>query len=150
MNDKVKLQIEEDKRLQKIIWKEYLKSFDMICSYGIIGTVLFFSIFLIAGNPKVFIPITVIAVIIEIIVIFNKKYSLDIYEVKEIYTNFTSEKDKYIECVITKPGNKNYTGYFRGNIIKERNENIEIDELVIGISVGDKKLVVKAKENQDV
>ena len=150
MNDKVKLQIEEDKRLQKIIWKEYLKSFDMICSYGIIGTVLFFSIFLIAGNPKVFIPITVIAVIIEIIVIFNKKYSLDIYEVKEIYTNFTSEKDKYIECVITKPGNKNYTGYFRGNIIKERNENIEIDELVIGISVGDKKLVVKAKEDQDV
>ena len=150
MNDKVKLQIEEDKRLQKIIWKEYLKSFDMICSYGIIGTVLFFSIFLIAGNPKVFIPIAAIAVIIEIIVIFNKKYSLDIYEVKEIYTNFTSEKDKYIECVITKPGNKNYTGYFRGNIIKERNENIEIDELVIGISVGDKKLVVKAKENQDV
>ena len=150
MNDKVKLQIEEDKRLQKIIWKEYLKSFDMICSYGIIGTVLFFSIFLIAGNPKVFIPITVIAVIIEIIVIFNKKYSLDIYEVKEIEKNFISKKDKYLDCVITKPGNKIYTGYFRGNIIKERNENIEIDELVIGISVGDKKLVVKAKENQDV
>ena len=122
----------------------------MCFSYGIIGTVLFFSIFLIAGNPKVFIPITVIAVIIEIRVMLRKKYSLDIYEVKEIYTNFISKKDKYIECIITKPGNKNYTGYFRGYIIKERNENIEVNDLVIGISVGDKKLVVKAKENQDV
>lgn len=37
-------------------------------------------------KPIVFIPITVIAVIIEIKAIFGKKYSLDIYEVKEIYT----------------------------------------------------------------
>ena len=150
MNDKVKQQIEEDKRLQTIIWKEYLKTYDMCVSYGVIGTVLFFSIFFIVLKPMVFIPITVIAAIIEIRVIFKKKYSLDIYEVKEIYTNSISEKDKYIECVITKPGNKNYTGYFRGNIIKERNENIGIDDIVIGISVGDKKLVVKAKDDQDV
>lgn len=150
MNDKIKKQIEEDKRLQKIIWKEYLKTFDMYISYGVIGTVLFFSIFFIVLKPIVFIPITVIAVIIEIKAIFGKKYSLDIYEVKEIYTNFNSEKDKYIECVITKPGNKNYTGYFRGKIIKERNENIEIDDLVVGISVEDKKFVVKAKDDQDV
>ena len=86
MNDKIKKQIEEDKRLQKIIWKEYLKTFDMCISYGVIGTVLFFSIFFIVLKPIVFIPITVIAVIIEIKAIFGKKYSLDIYEVKEIYT----------------------------------------------------------------
>ena len=30
MSDKVKQQVEEDKRLQTIIWKEYLKSFDVI------------------------------------------------------------------------------------------------------------------------
>jgi hypothetical protein len=145
INDKISQEIKEDKKLQKIIWKEYLKSFDMCVSYGILGTVLFLNIFFIAINPKIFIPVTVIAVIIELIVMFKKKYSLDIYEVKEIGKNF--KEDKYLYCVITKPGNKNVTGYLEGSIIKEKNENIKINDKVIGITVGDKILVVKPKEN---
>lgn len=147
INDKISQEIKEDKRLQRIIWKEYLKSFDICVSYGILGTVLFLNIFFIAINPKIFIPVTVIAIIIELIVMFKKKYSLDIYEVKEIEKNFISEKDKYLDCVITKPGNKNVTGYLEGSIIKEKNENIKINDKVIGITVGDKILVVKPKEN---
>ena len=147
MNEQIEQEIKNDKSLQRIIWKEYLKSFDMCVSYGILGAVLFLNIFFIAISPKIFIPITLIAVVIEIIVIFRKKYSLDIYELKEIKNNPFNKKDKYLECIITKPGNKDVTGYYEGNIIKERKEDIKINDIVVGITVGSKILVVKSKEN---
>lgn len=137
--------VKNDKELQKHIWKMYLKSDDMLASYYILGIFLFVNIFLMVALPIIFIPITIAEIVIEMYLIFKKKYTLDIYEVKEIYDNIISSKLKYYECVLAKPGNKKLDGYIGGKIIKKRNENISIGDKVIGIIVGKEIIVTKCK-----
>ena len=137
--------IKKDKELQKHIWKMYLKSDDMLASYYILGIFLFVNIFLMVAIPIIFIPITIVEILIEIYLIFKKKYTLDIYEVKEIYDHIISSKLKYFDCVLAKPGNKKLDGYFSGKIIKKRDEKINIGDKVIGIKVGKEIIVTKCQ-----
>lgn len=146
MEEEVIQFIKKDKELQKHIWKMYLKSDDMFASYYIVGILLFINIFLIFVNPFIFIPITIATILIEIYLIFKKKYTLDVYEVKEIYDNIISSKLKYYDCVLAKPGNKKLDGYVNGKIIKNRKENINIGEKVIAIKVGKEIIVTKYKD----
>lgn len=138
--------VKNDKELQKEIWKMHLKSEDMITSYIILGSLLLVNIFLIVLNPKVFIPITIAEILIEIFFIFKKNYTLDAYEVKEIYNNTFSSNLKYIECILAKPENKKIDGYMKAKIIKSRNEKINIRDKVVAIKIGNEIIVTKYKD----
>ena len=134
-----------DKEIQKEIWKMHLKSEDMIASYILLGSLLLVNIFLIVLNPKVFIPITIAEILIEIFFIFKKSYTMDVYEVKEIYKSTFSSNLKYIECILAKPENKKIDGYIKAKIIKSRNEIINIEDKVIAIKIGNEIIVTKCK-----
>ena len=73
-------------------------------------------------KPIVFIPITVIAVIIEIKAIFGKKYSLDIYEVKEIYT---------IGLFLMLPGKKNMVQVYLWQALMSLIQEIRIMHIIL-------------------
>ncbi len=137
--------VKNDKELQKEIWKMHLKSEDMIASYILLGSLLLVNIFLIVLNPKVFIPITIAEILIEIFFIFKKSYTMDVYEVKEIYKSTFSSNLKYIECILAKPENKKIDGYIKAKIIKSRNEIINIEDKVIAIKIGNEIIVTKCK-----
>lgn len=137
--------VKNDKELQKEIWKMHLKSEDMIASYILLGSLLLVNIFLIVLNPKVFIPITIAEILIEIFFIFKKSYTMDVYEVKEIYKSTFSSNLKYIECILAKPENKKIDGYIKAKIIKSRSEIINIEDKVIAIKIGNEIIVTKCK-----
>lgn len=137
--------VKNDKELQKEIWKMHLKSENMIASYIILGPLLFISLLIIVLNPKVLIPIIIAEILIEIFFIFKKNYTLDVYEVKEIYNNTFSSNLKYIECILAKPENKKIDGYIKAKIIKSRNEIINIGDKVIAIKIGNEIIVTKCK-----
>ena len=75
--------------------------------------------------------------------IMRRYYTIEMYEVKEIFDNIISTKLKYIECVLAKPDNKRLDGYVRGKIIKKRNEEISIGDKVIAVKVGKETIVTK-------
>ena len=124
--------VKNDKELQKEIWKMHLKSEDMIASYILLGSLLLVNIFLIVLNPKIFF-------------IFKNSYTMDVYEVKEIYKSTFSSNLKYIECILAKPENKKIDGYIKAKIIKSRNEIINIEDKVIAIKIGNEIIVTKCK-----
>ncbi len=135
--------VKKDKELQKHILKMHLKSDGMFATYYILGFALFFELFFAAVYPKILIPIIIAEILIEIFLIFKKKYTVDVYEVKEIYDNIISSKLKYFECILAKPDNKKIDGFIRGNIIKSRNEKISVGDKVIAIIIGKEVIVTK-------
>jgi hypothetical protein len=75
--------------------------------------------------------------------IFHAKYTVEEYEVKQIYDNIISSKLIYYECILAKPGNKKIDGFVNGKIIKSRNENIRIGDKVIAIKIAKETIVTK-------
>ena len=144
MEEKVIQFVKTNKELQKHIWIMHLKSDDLLASYIALGIILFPEIFLMIAIPKIFVPIVITEMLIEIFFIFKKRYyTIEMYEVKEIFDNIISTKLKYIECVLAKPDNKRLDGYVRGKIIKKSNEEISIGDKVIAVKVGKETIVTK-------
>ena len=143
MEEKFIQYVKEDKELQKHIFKIHLKSDDMLATYYILGFFLFFEILFVVVFPKVLIPVIIAELLIEIYLMFRKKYTVDEYEVKKVYDNVISSKLKYFECVLAKPGNKKVDGFIDGKIIKSRNENIRIGDRVLAIKAGKEFIVTK-------
>ena len=143
MEEKIIQYVKNDKELQKHIIKMHLKSDDMFRIFFVLGFFLFFELFFVVVWPVILIPVIVAEILFCIYSIFNTKYTVDVYEVREIYDNIISSKLKYFECIITKPGNKGLDGYVSGKIIKSRNEKIGIGDEVAGIKIGKEVIVTK-------
>jgi hypothetical protein len=143
MDENVIQYVKKDKELQKHIMKMHLKSDNMFASFYILGILLFIEFFLVFVFPLILIPIIIVEILIETYLIFKKNYTLEEYEVKEVYDNIRSKKLKYYECILAKPGNKKIDGFLSGNIIKSRNEQISVGDKVIAIIVGKEVLVTK-------
>ena len=129
-------------RMDHIV-KMHLKSDDMFRTFLIVGFFLFFELLFVVVWPIILIPVIISEVLFGIYSIFNPKYTVEEYEVKEVYNNIISSKLKYYECIITKPGNKGLDGYVSGKIIKSRNEKISIGDKVIAIMIGKEAIVTK-------
>ncbi len=143
MEEKLIQYIKNDKELQKHIVKMNLKSNDMFNTFLILGFLLFFELIFVVVWPIILIPVIIAEILFGIYSVFNAKYTVEEYEVKEIYNNIISSKLIYYECIITKPGNKGLDGYVSGKIIKSRNEKIDIGDDVIGIKIGKEVIVTK-------
>ena len=143
MEEKLIQYIKNDKELQKHIVKMNLKSNDMFNTFLILGFLLFFELIFVVVWPIILIPVIIAEILFGIYSVFNAKYTVEEYEVKEIYNNIISSKLIYYECIITKPGNKGLDGYVNGKIIKSRNEKIDIGDDVIGIKIGKEVIVTK-------
>ena len=66
MEEKVIQFVKTDKELQKHIWIMHLKSDDLLASYIALGIILFPEIFLMIAIPKIFVPIVIAEMLIEI------------------------------------------------------------------------------------
>ncbi len=143
MGENVIQYVKKDKELQRHIMKMHLKSDNMFATYYIMGILLFIELLLVIAIPFILVPVIIAEVLIELYLIYKKKYTLEEYEVKEIYDNVRSKKLIYYECILAKPGNKKIDGFVRGNIIKSRNEQISVGDKVIAIKVGKEVLVTK-------
>ncbi len=143
MEEKLIQYVKNDKELQKHIVKMNLRSNDMFNTFLILGFLLFFELLFVVVWPIILIPVIIAEILFGIYSIFNPKYTIEEYEVKEIYNNIISSKLKYYECIITKPGNKGLDGYVSGKIIKSRNEKISIGDKVIAVIIGKEVIVTK-------
>ena len=143
MEEKYIQYVKNDKELQKHIVKMHLRSNDMFNTFLILGFLLFFEVLFVVVWPMILIPVIFIEILYGIYSIFNPKYTVEEYEVKEIYNNIISRKLIYYECIITKPGNKGLDGYVSGKIIKSRNEKMSIGDKVIAIMIGKEAIVTK-------
>ena len=143
MDENVNQFVKKDKELQKHILKMHLKSEDMFSIFYVLGFFLFFELIFVFVWPVIVLPIIIAEILIVVYKIFHPGYTVEEYEVREIYDNIISSKLLYVECVVTKPGNKGVDGYLRGNIIKSRNEKISIGDKVIAVKIGKKAIVTK-------
>ena len=143
MEEKFIQYVKNDKELQKHIVKMNLRSNDMFNIFLILWFLLFFELLFVVVWPIILIPVIIAEILFGIYSIFNPKYTVEEYEVKEIYDNIISRKLIYYECIITKPGNKGLDGYVSGKIIKSRNEKISIGDKVIAIMIGKEAIVTK-------